>query len=556
VIYYVTGGTGFLGGHLLQRLRNRLAPTDRVYVLSRTEKDFGDPRIQCLKGDLEHVEQTKSALLESDYVFHIGGEARFGNDLDYDGCNLTPTRKMVEILKDSRTLKSFVFTSTIGAVDRQPSDPVRQPLTLAALPNPTSKYGRSKLDCEKIIEASGIPYTIVRPTWIYGKGMRLDSHINAFVSLVIKLPLLARFHFPGRVSVVHVEDMAQALVNAIGNPKVLRRTYFGVTETVSIGSILQRIQSKLSGRPKSQFALPRFQFIFSKLHPKLPLAAVNLFVDYLSADDKNFCADFEIPSPISLADGLNEVVNQNPRAHGAYLITGANSGIGLALARELNRAGHRLILVDKNTTQLQAEFSAHPIIQADLSKPESLAPITDAAEKIPLRALMNIAGVGFKGKYFEVNESSIHTTVAVNVEAPLALTHALRKKLVADQADIVNVASSVGYYPLPGMATYAASKAFLISWSEALGIELKKTNRVFTISPSGTRTNFQIAAGVKQTKDLSSPEEVSIRILRNLKSKPRAFIYGSKGKILALAGKFLPPRTMAGLMGRLFSGAR
>ncbi len=554
---FVTGGTGFLGSHLLNELKANLGPTDVVYVLCRSPRTFDDSRFQAVVGDFKGIASARTELLASDYVFHIGGEARFGNDLDYQGSNIQPTREMLDILKGSSTLKNFIFTSTIGAFDREPSDRIKDGISIHSRPNPTSKYGKSKLECEQMITSSGLPFTIVRPTWIWGKGMRLDSHVNAFVSLVIKLPLMARLGFPGKVSLIYVEDMARALANCINNASVVNRCYFGVTENASIGTILNMISRRLSGREISQIPIPSFHFLLSRIHKKLPLALANLFLNYLTAQDEAFAKDFGINAPVVLSNALDSVIENNPNAHGVYLITGANSGIGLAVAKSLRKQKKPLVLVDRNIDRL-APFVGDTVIEADLSDAAARTKIVKIVSQMPLRCLMNIAGVGFRGGFFDVEAESVSKTVDVNATGTLLLTHSLRKKLVADHSDIVNIASSVAYYPLPGMAVYAASKAFIASWSEALAVELKRTNRVFTISPGGTKTNFQTSAGVKATGDLLSPDAVSARILKTVagKGKPKTAVYGTKANVLFVMVRILPQRVIAKIMGRLFSEAR
>ena len=84
---------------------------------------------------------------------------------------------------------------------------------------------------------------------------------------------------------------------------------------------------------------------------------------------------------------------------------------------------------------------------------------------------------------------------------PLLITKSLLRQLRESRSSIVNVASSVAYAPLPFMSVYASSKAFMANWSESLTYELKETNKVITVLPSGTFTQFQKSAGVKVSSD-------------------------------------------------------
>ena len=139
------------------------------------------------------------------------------------------------------------------------------------------------------------------------------------------------------------------------------------------------------------------------------------------------------------------------------------------------------------------------------------------------------------------------------------LTKLLLPQLKRDRASIVNVASSVAFNPLPNMSLCAASKAFVLNWSEALSYELRHTNRVLTVSLSATRTGFQKASGlpVEDGRGLQSAEYVAARIIKCLGGKKHSVVLGGAGtRALLLVSRFLPRDLNVKLWGILFERMR
>jgi uncharacterized protein len=555
---FLTGVTGFIGRSLLPQLQAALGDDDKLYVLVRRDYPCDDSRVIVLRGDLETIEAYRAELLDSDYVFHLGANATFGDDADYDRTNLDPVRKMADILDQSDRLKDLVFTSTIGAVDRAPDDDCAAPLNARSVPHPTSEYGRSKLRAEQCLRESGVPFTIFRATWVYGKHMRGNSHLNQFATMVCKGTPLVRLGFPGRVSLIHVDDLCAAMVACMDNPKVIGKVYFAEAESLSIGAIFKTIHEKVYNRKPFQIPVPRLRFLTGRLHSSLPLAATNLFLDYLCAKDDQFQQDLLPEKPRLFAESVGDILATNRLATGAWVITGANSGIGLALAHALHGQGRSLMLVDKNTDRLD-KFDGQLVVKADLSDREDVAKVASRAGELNLGVLVNNAGVGYRKSFDAISPEEIETTLAVNVQAPVMLTKMLLPTLARQNSTIVNVGSSVAYHPLPGMEMYAASKAFLVIWSESLSEELKGDNTVITFSPSGTDTRFQEEAGVKREakgKGLLQPEFVALQIIKAVRKERRIVIIGLKTKVLLLVARFLPRRVNAILFGKLFAAMR
>ena len=556
---FVTGATGFIGRVLLECLLERTRAGDRVYALTRSALPFPHPQLETIRGSLADEACYAERLRACDYVFHLGALARFSGARDYELHNVRGTEALLSRLRGSAGLRCFVYVSSIGAVDRAPDDDCAAPLTQASTPAPRSRYGRSKLRAEELVRGAGVPFSIVRPCWVYGPGMRPDSHIRRFAAWVKHGSPLARIDFPGRVSVVHVRDLARALCNMLDNPRVLGRTYFAASEALSIGEIFAQLQVAVHGRRRAQLRLAGLGRALGRVHARVPMTLASLGANYLTADGTHFYRDCGIDAPIRFRDGVQDVVRDVQGLSGAYVVTGANSGIGLELARQLAAQGRELVLVDRDVAALGGFAQRHRVIQADLADPVRVEALAADLAQRRIACLINNAGIGFRRAFASMPIDELRSTLDVNVQGTVLLTRSLIDRLVYDRACIVNVASSVAYGPLPGMAIYAASKAFLVSWSEALAYELRETNRVVTFSPAGTRTAFQRSAGVAVARDgrgLLPPEQVAARLIAAIEGDVPSVVVGRDAQLLQFAARVLPRGMYLQLSGRLFERTR
>lgn len=177
---------------------------------------------------------------------------------------------------------------------------------------------------------------------------------------------------------------------------------------------------------------------------------------------------------------------------GTALITGASSGIGADLARQFHAAGHAVILVARRGDRLEnlaRELGAGArVLVADLADPASPGRIY--AETGPVDILINNAGFGDFGAFSAQDASRQQSMIAVNIAALTALTHLYLPAMVERRAGrILNVASIVGFMPCPGIAVYAATKAYVLSLSESLAEELRGSGvSVTALCPGITAT--------------------------------------------------------------------
>jgi uncharacterized protein len=187
-------------------------------------------------------------------------------------------------------------------------------------------------------------------------------------------------------------------------------------------------------------------------------------------------------------------------AHTA-LVTGASAGIGEEFARQLAARGYDLILVARRKDRLEQLAQDLPtrtaVIECDLTiEADKLASKVKRSD-LQVDLLVNNAGFGLRGRFAELDAEREAEMVRVNCEAVVTLTHAFVPGMVErGRGGVITVASTAGMQPLPYETTYGASKAFAISFMEALSMELKDTGvRCLVVNPGPVKTEWQSVAG-------------------------------------------------------------
>ncbi len=204
------------------------------------------------------------------------------------------------------------------------------------------------------------------------------------------------------------------------------------------------------------------------------------------------------------------------------LITGASSGIGAQFARVLARKGCDLILVARGEDKLRVladELSARhninaDVIACDLSEEWASRAIERAVSERELRVdiLINNAGFGTQGDFETIDAERMHAQIMLNVTAVVDLTRAFLPAMIERESGIiVNVASVAGFMPLPTQAVYGATKAFVLSWSEALWAENRERGvKVLALCPGATDTEFFDRVG----KDVNAHKDTPAFVVR------------------------------------------
>jgi hypothetical protein len=246
------------------------------------------------------------------------------------------------------------------------------------------------------------------------------------------------------------------------------------------------------------------------------------------------------------------------------LVTGASAGIGEAFARELAARGHDLVLVARRADRLEAEAArladVHGVavesLVADLGTPAGVAA---AAARLgdperPIDLLVNNAGIGSSGKFWELPVDGEVAVIGLNVVALVQLTHAALGPMVArDAGGVINVSSLGAYQPVPFSATYGATKAFVSSFTNAVRDELRGTNvKLMVLAPGFTHTEFQeTSIDPRGLPDFvwQSADTVVATAMRAYDRGRTVCITGAVNVAAAAAAKVMPASVMRRISG-------
>tara|TARA_R110002110_G_scaffold162883_1_gene362418 strand:+ start:727 stop:1494 length:768 start_codon:yes stop_codon:yes gene_type:complete len=202
---------------------------------------------------------------------------------------------------------------------------------------------------------------------------------------------------------------------------------------------------------------------------------------------------------------------------GTALITGASSGIGEALARCFSSKGFDLVITARRESNLQAlaeELGGNvTVVSCDLADPAGMATLINAIAGINIDVLVNNAGIAYSGSFLDQDEDRIMNLINLNIVALTRLTHHLLPGMIErGMGRILNVASVASFQPVPSLAAYAASKAYVLSLTESMSEELRGSGvSVTALCPGLTKTalldevqGFDVPMGIA-----SSPTDVA-----------------------------------------------
>ena len=246
------------------------------------------------------------------------------------------------------------------------------------------------------------------------------------------------------------------------------------------------------------------------------------------------------------------------------LITGASSGIGLHLADEFARHQHPIVLVapvEAELVEIARQLkNSHGIeartIAADLEEPDAPQRLFEAlkAEGIEIDILVNNAGHGQRGRYWEVPIEKHLSILRLNVEAPLRLTSLFLPTFISRrQGRILNTASVAGFMPGPLIAVYHATKAFVLSWSEALATEVEGTGVTVTaLCPGPTDTDFFMKSEMEDATivhkgHVMAPQDVASAGYKALMAGERVIVTGFINKALVFSRHLMTESAQATL---------
>lgn len=247
------------------------------------------------------------------------------------------------------------------------------------------------------------------------------------------------------------------------------------------------------------------------------------------------------------------------------VITGASSGIGEEFARRLAAEGHNLVLVARSEKalhelcdelMLKHKIMAHYVV-LDLTEADAHDRLVADTEKhgFEVEWLINNAGFGSVGDFAKLDAGREIEMIDLNIRSLVALTHHyLVKMRERKSGTIINVSSAAGFQPIPFMATYAATKAFVSSFTEAIAEENSPYGiKILALCPGSTKTNFFAASNIDrpiQVKGQQTSEQVVETALKAVKSGRRKIVSGLANKIGSILGTYTPHYLSSRAMSR------
>lgn len=240
------------------------------------------------------------------------------------------------------------------------------------------------------------------------------------------------------------------------------------------------------------------------------------------------------------------------------LVTGASSGIGAEFTRRLARRGADIVAVARRVDELEALADSigsetgrlvH-VVPFDLSGDRSGYRLAEQLAETGVRVdtVVNSAGIGMTRPFGDSTEQEIRRQLRVNVDATVEVSHAFLPQLVeSGEGALINVASLTAYMPVPGMAVYAASKSFVVRFTEALAHEVRSTGlAVMALSPGPTATEFYSTSGTAESGvRFQTPGEVVTTAFQALQRKNPSVsvVSGTRNRWIKRLISTLPKRT-------------
>ncbi len=243
------------------------------------------------------------------------------------------------------------------------------------------------------------------------------------------------------------------------------------------------------------------------------------------------------------------------------LITGASSGIGKEIAILAAREGHNVVLVSRGKaelTKLARELTKQfdifaEVIESDLTVKGAVASVVNTLErkKLTVDVLVNNAGFGDYGPFEKTDLAKQLNMIDLNIRALTELTHALLPAMIErGTGKIMNVASVAGFLPGPLMSVYFASKAYVLSFSEALADELKNSGVTVTcLCPGSTKTSFGDTAHTKKSHSTQTSKVTAAEVAsfgwNAMKNGKRVAVHGFSNKYVVFIVRLLPRALVA-----------
>lgn len=262
----VTGATGFIGRRLVARLLAERPASDITCLVKRSDKtgerealvQLRRSGVRVIEGDLDDPSISRESAPKVDALFHLAANIDTEGPPEEQRVNDLGTSYLLSWLGESLRGGRLVYASSIAVLDRD--RPATGPLNELSPCVPRTEYGRSKLRGEQIIQTQkdkqGYQFTILRLATVYGPGAKPDGLFDKLFKLNARHSVLGRLNWPGRTSIVHVDDVAAIMATVVGRPETANQIYCIATpDAPTVGTIAEHI-GRLVPEPPKPLNLP------------------------------------------------------------------------------------------------------------------------------------------------------------------------------------------------------------------------------------------------------------------------------------------------------------
>lgn len=548
----VTGAFGNVGSYALETLIERGHQVRCFDVATKANKKVArrfEDKVEITWGDLRNPGEVLAAVTDQDVVIHLAfviptlSATGVGSEEDPDrarAINVGGTQNLLQAMKSQPAPPRILFSSSLHIYGRTHDQP--PPRRVTDPPQPIEHYAFHKVECESLVRDSGLTWAIFRLAAALPLRLVLDPGM---------------FHVPlnNRIEFVYSKDVGLALANALEDERAWGRIWHigggkycqlhqrqiveEVLETVGVGALPEEAFTSVPF-PTDWLDTAESERVLQFQKHTLDDYIVDL--RQLLGPRRHLIRLFRPFIRLWLLRHSPFLGRENGDRQKVAVVTGASSGIGAATARQLARAGYRVVLIARREealeelmSQIAAKEGSAEIIAADLAIESECQRIhSEVNERYgQVDVLINSAGLGWYGFGDDMPWQLAQQMMAVNMTAVTRLTLLfLRDMKSRNQGHIINVSSVVGSLPSQGVALYSATKSFIDTLTSSLYRELRGTGvHISVVKPGAVATSFFDSAAsringqpIPARRLAIQPEMVAGRIMALIR-RPRRIVF-------------------------------